>query len=134
MYEARVSQNTSYNKLSLACRFICNIVSYINTSVMLYTAVRTAFMIFCPINDFIHSGLNRFHEHPAEQVYTLAFFQAMKSVKKKPAGCAAAPMKKPAAASKPASWLRLKPDGCSKCRWVPGCTRSCWAARGKVPK
>ena len=31
---------------------------------------------------------------------------------------------------KPASWLRLRPDGCSKCRGTPGCTRSCYGTAG----
>lgn len=26
--------------------------------------------------------------------------------------------------------LKLKPEGCSKCRGVPGCTPSCWKGRG----
>ena len=26
-------------------------------------------------------------------------------------------------------WLKLKPDGCSKCRHNPGCTPSCWMRR-----
>jgi hypothetical protein len=26
--------------------------------------------------------------------------------------------------------LKSRPDGCSKCRGVPGCTPSCWKARG----
>lgn len=26
--------------------------------------------------------------------------------------------------------IRLMPDGCSKCRWVKGCTPSCWVNRG----
>ena len=25
---------------------------------------------------------------------------------------------------------RLFPEGCSRCRWVAGCCRSCWAGRG----
>jgi len=34
---------------------------------------------------------------------------------------------------KPASWLRLRPQGCPKCRDVPGCSPSCWEARGGPP-
>ena len=36
---------------------------------------------------------------------------------------------------KPASWLKARPHGCGKCRYIPGCTRSCYLIRGeKVPK
>ena len=36
---------------------------------------------------------------------------------------------------KPASWLKARPSGCGKCRYCPGCTRSCYLVRGeKVPK
>jgi hypothetical protein len=32
-------------------------------------------------------------------------------------------------------WLKAQPDGCAKCRYVPGCTRSCYLSRGeKIPK
>lgn len=34
---------------------------------------------------------------------------------------------------KPAAWVKKKPQGCSKCRWSPGCTPSCWAGRGGIP-
>ena len=52
--------------------------------------------------------------------------------KAKPKACA----KKPCARNrKPASWLKAKPNGCGKCRYVPGCTKSCYLKRGeKVPK
>ena len=54
-----------------------------------------------------------------------------KSIAKKPAGTAV--MKKPAAC-KPRLWLLARPDGCAKCRWVKGCTASCYIGRGeKVP-
>ena len=34
-----------------------------------------------------------------------------------------------------ASWLKARPTGCGKCRYIPGCTKSCYLARGeKVPK
>ena len=37
--------------------------------------------------------------------------------------------------AKPKSWLKLRPTGCSTCRHVPGCTRSCWLKRcGHLPK
>ena len=52
--------------------------------------------------------------------------------KAKPKACA----KKPCARNrKPASWLKAKPNGCGKCRYVPGCTKSCYLKRGEtVPK
>ena len=34
---------------------------------------------------------------------------------------------------KPKSWLKMRPQGCSKCRKVPGCTLSCWIGRGGPP-
>jgi hypothetical protein len=45
-------------------------------------------------------------------------------------------MKRPASCmNKPPSWIKACPFGCSKCRNIPGCTRSCYIARGvKVPK
>ena len=37
--------------------------------------------------------------------------------------------------AKPTSWLKLRPTGCARCRWIPGCTRSCWLQRcGKLPE
>lgn len=34
-----------------------------------------------------------------------------------------------------ASWLKARPNGCGKCRYIPGCTKSCYLVRGeKVPK
>ena len=64
----------------------------------------------------------------------------------KPAAKPKAQMKRPAAAPKNASkkknkknfgpvpsWdarLHMQPHGCSQCRWVPGCCRSCWIYRG----
>ena len=36
---------------------------------------------------------------------------------------------------KPKSWLKVRPNGCGKCRYLPGCTRSCYAIRGEaMPK
>ena len=36
---------------------------------------------------------------------------------------------------KPKSWLKVRPNGCSKCRYMPGCTNSCYEIRGEaVPK
>jgi hypothetical protein len=40
---------------------------------------------------------------------------------------------KPRAVSKwvkPANALKIKPNGCSKCRWKPGCSNSCFRQRG----
>jgi hypothetical protein len=34
------------------------------------------------------------------------------------------------ASAKPKNALKLRPEGCSKCRRVPGCTNSCWRQRG----
>jgi hypothetical protein len=34
------------------------------------------------------------------------------------------------ASAKPQNALKLRPEGCSKCRRVPGCTNSCWRQRG----
>ena len=34
---------------------------------------------------------------------------------------------------KPASWLKAWPNGCPKCRYVAGCTKSCYKARGTTP-
>ena len=34
---------------------------------------------------------------------------------------------------KPARWLKMRPNGCSKCRETPGCTPSCWKGRGGPP-
>ena len=32
-------------------------------------------------------------------------------------------------------WLKARPNGCGKCRYIPGCTKSCYLARGEaVPK
>ena len=53
--------------------------------------------------------------------------KAMKVMKTMKAMKAKKPMKKPAA------WVRLRPNGCSKCRNVRGCTLSCWASRGGPP-
>ena len=37
--------------------------------------------------------------------------------------------------AKPASWLKKRPTGCATCRYIPGCTRSCYLKRGEaVPK
>lgn len=51
---------------------------------------------------------------------------------KRPASC----MKRPASCmTKPPSWIEASPFGCSKCRNMPGCTRSCYIHRGvKVPE
>ena len=41
----------------------------------------------------------------------------------------------PRRVAKPASWLKARPTGCAKCRYCPGCTKSCYLALGvKVPK
>lgn len=44
-------------------------------------------------------------------------------------------MKRPASCmTKPSSWMKASPLGCSKCRNMPGCTRSCYIHRGvEVP-
>ena len=34
---------------------------------------------------------------------------------------------------KPRAWLKKAPRGCPKCRHTPGCTLSCWTARGGPP-
>ena len=66
---------------------------------------------------------------------------------KKPAACQAKPVAKPAAFKAKAvatkmpmhskgpipqgrQRLKLRPDGCSKCRQRPGCCDSCWVGRG----
>ena len=42
--------------------------------------------------------------------------------------------KKSCARKKPASWMKARPNGCAKCRYIPGCTKSCFLYRdGKVP-
>ena len=46
----------------------------------------------------------------------------------------AAPSKKPSGKKKPQSWLKAMPDGCARCRFIPGCTPSCWKKRGGPPK
>ena len=57
-----------------------------------------------------------------------------KAVASKANGKAKAKAKaKPRAVSKwvkPANALIIKPNGCSKCRWTPGCTNSCFRQRG----
>lgn len=36
---------------------------------------------------------------------------------------------------KPKSWLKARPNGCAKCRYIPGCTKSCYFYRGEnAPK
>jgi hypothetical protein len=69
------------------------------------------------------------------------------AVKKRPSAARKSPAKataklKPKASKKaksprkpkPALWLKLKPNGCGKCRYSPGCTRSCWLySTGKIP-
>jgi hypothetical protein len=58
------------------------------------------------------------------------------TVQKKPAGAIApkkSVMKKPCGTQHvnvPANRFDLKPNGCSKCRFVSGCTPSCWKGRG----
>ena len=49
---------------------------------------------------------------------------AAKVTKKKPAKKTLKKTKK-----KPASWVKLRPNGCSTCRYMPGCTPSCWMKR-----
>ena len=55
---------------------------------------------------------------------------------KRPAGANKEPAKKTskkkvakAAKKKPAAWVKLRPNGCSTCRYTPGCSRSCWMKR-----
>ena len=31
---------------------------------------------------------------------------------------------------KPPSWFKARPNGCPKCRYIPGCTPSCWREHG----
>ena len=52
----------------------------------------------------------------------------MKALKAPMKAMKAAAMKvtKAAAKAKPKKWLALRPDGCSKCRYSPGCTPSCY--------
>jgi radical SAM protein with 4Fe4S-binding SPASM domain len=57
-----------------------------------------------------------------------AVMKAMKAKKIKVPMKAAAKKKN----AKPKKWLKLRPHGCSKCRYIPGCTLSCWG--GKPPK
>jgi hypothetical protein len=60
-----------------------------------------------------------------------AVMKAMKAMKAKKIKV---PMKAAAKKknAKPKKWLKLRPHGCSKCRYIPGCTLSCWG--GKPPK
>ena len=36
--------------------------------------------------------------------------------------------------AKPKAWLKARPNGCSKCRYMAGCTPSCWLGRGGPPR
>ena len=35
-------------------------------------------------------------------------------------------------ATKPDSWNERRPNGCAMCRYVAGCTPSCWKLRGEI--
>ena len=60
--------------------------------------------------------------------------KAMKTVKKIKAKQKSTIKKKRAAhKKKPSSWIKQRPQGCAKCRNVPGCTPSCWQGRGGAP-
>ena len=49
------------------------------------------------------------------------------TMKKRPAAAVMKkPARKPEPAKKPAWQLRAKPNGCSKCRYIAGCTPSCY--------
>ena len=62
------------------------------------------------------------------------------ATRKRPAAAVATaipakPLLKRPAAAKPDLWLELAPNGCAKCRWIKGCTPSCWRDRlGREPK
>ena len=58
-----------------------------------------------------------------------------KATKTTPTKKTGTPKKAAKRGEKPKSWLKARPNGCAKCRSRPGCTRSCYLARGeKVPK
>ena len=63
--------------------------------------------------------------------------KATKAVAKAKAKCKAEGKPRHRNGGKPklASWLKARPNGCAKCRYAPGCTKSCYLVRGeKVPK
>ena len=60
---------------------------------------------------------------------------AKKGAKRKRSADDAKPRHRNGGKPKLASWLKARPHGCGKCRYIPGCTRSCYLIRGeKVPK
>ena len=58
---------------------------------------------------------------------------AKQTMMKRPASAAQPTLPITKRNSKPASWMRRYPEGCSKCRNVPGCTPSCWKSREETP-
>ena len=58
--------------------------------------------------------------------------KAPKAMKLAKAMKAAKAMKSAKVVKKCARWMRDRPFGCSKCRRIPGCTPSCWRARGEL--
>ena len=60
---------------------------------------------------------------------------AKKGAKRKRSTDEAKPRHRDGGKTKLASWLKARPNGCGKCRYIPGCTKSCYLVRGeKVPK
>ena len=59
----------------------------------------------------------------------IAIMKKKKQCKKK---IAVVKAKKPM--KKPAKWLRMFPNGCSKCRYCKGCTPSCWKLHERKKK
>ena len=60
---------------------------------------------------------------------------AKKGAKRKRSADDAKPRHRDGGKPKPASWLKARPNGCGKCRYIPGCTKSCYSVRGeKVPR
>ena len=65
----------------------------------------------------------------AKPMKAMKALKAMKAMKAKPMKA-----KAKATTDKPKAWLKKRPHGCSKCRYVPGCTLSCWKLKGGHPQ
>jgi hypothetical protein len=91
--------------------------------------------------DCFFSGVDRLLNAHTEPILLASF--ASKVVLRRPAGATPAMKTKKTKKTKkikkktqvrkpkPPAWIKARPKGCSKCRWAPGCTRSCYLARGE---
>ena len=66
-----------------------------------------------------------FQELPSKSEKLVKRPAAAEELVKRPAAAKAILWKDPPSVDDKSAWLLIRPKGCSRCRWLPGCTPSC---------